>query len=65
MMQMARIYKMVIKIQDFEDILEQKKSTQNNVFLLRRLKARKGKMRVRQGARFPKFFFPSEASLYN
>ena len=65
MMQMARIYMMVIKIHDCEEILKQKNSTQNNAFLLGRLKARKGKMRARQGARFPKFFFPSEASLNN
>ena len=58
----------VIKIHDCDEILKKKKqknSTQNNVFLLGRLKARKGKMRVRQGARFPIFFFPSEASLNN
>ena len=65
MMQMARIYMMVIKIHDCEEILKQKNSTQNNVFLLGMLKARKGKMRVRQGSRFPIFFFPSEASLNN
>ena len=65
MMQMARIYMMVIKIHDCEEILKQKNSTQNNVFLLGRLKARKGKMRVSKGARFPIFFFPSEASLNN
>ena len=65
MMQMARIYMMVIKIHDCEEILKQKNSTQNNVFLSGRLKARKGKMRARQGARFPIFFFPSEASLNN
>ena len=65
-MQMARIYMRVIKIHDCDEILKKKKqknSTQNNVFLLGRLKARKGKMR--QGARFPIFFFPSEASLNN
>ena len=65
MMQMARFFMMVIKIHDCEEILKQKNSTQNNVFLSGRLKARKGKMRARQGARFPIFFFPSEASLNN
>ena len=42
MMQMAWIYMMVIEIRDCQEILKQKNSTQNNVFLLGRLKARKG-----------------------